>query len=220
MDVGTGAPISPGFRGPDRSFRTSAGISAWTSAGYPAPKLTLLGEAPFSEPLLRTLRSEPFFYCNSHSKPPLLRSLLSTLPQNLLRTLLRSVCCRTALAAQCWKATEEYLNQRGTNLVAHDCGYPLSRYTCRATRVAADCLDFIAFCRCSTGVALHPLGILVSHLPPPPVLGSADFIFMGARIFLILTLPLLLPSSPPPPGPPFLTPGKLRFRYHSDLGTL
>ena len=30
-------------------------------------------------------------------------------------------------------------------LVAHDCGYPLSRYTCRATRVAADFLDFIAF---------------------------------------------------------------------------
>ena len=54
-------------------------------------------------------------------------------------------------------------------LVAHDCGYPLSRYTCRATRVAADFLDFIAFCRCSTSVALHPLKILVSHLPPPPV---------------------------------------------------
>ena len=52
-------------------------------------------------------------------------------------------------------------------LVAHDCGYPLSRYTCRATRVAADFLDFIAFCRCSTGVALHPLKILVSHLRPP-----------------------------------------------------
>ena len=52
--------------------------------------------------------------------------------------------------------------------VAHDCGYPLSRYTCRATRVAADFLDFRAFCRCSTGVALHPLKILVSHLPPPP----------------------------------------------------
>ena len=52
-------------------------------------------------------------------------------------------------------------------IVAHDCGYPLSRYTCRATRVAADFLDFIAFCRCSTGVALHPLKILVSHLPPP-----------------------------------------------------
>ena len=52
-------------------------------------------------------------------------------------------------------------------VVAHDCGYPLSRYMCRATRVAADCLDFRAFCRCSTGVALHPLKILVSHLPPP-----------------------------------------------------
>ena len=51
-------------------------------------------------------------------------------------------------------------------LVAHDYGYPLSRYTCRATHVAADFLDFIAFCRCSTGVALHPLKILVSHLPP------------------------------------------------------
>ena len=31
---------------------------------------------------------------------------------------------------------------------------------------------FIAFCRCSTGVALHPLKILVSHLPPPPVPGG------------------------------------------------
>ena len=55
----------------------------------------------------------------------------------------------------------------GRCLVAHDCGYPLSRYTCRATRVAADFLDFTAFCRCSTGVALHPLKILVSHLAPP-----------------------------------------------------
>ena len=59
-----------------------------------------------------------------------------------------------------------------TGLVAHDCGYPLSRYTCRATRVAADFLDFIAFCRCNTGVALHPLEILVSHLPPPRVPGG------------------------------------------------
>ena len=58
-------------------------------------------------------------------------------------------------------------------LVAHDCGYPLSRYTCRATRVAADFLDFIAFCWCSTGVALkNPLKLLVSHLPPPPVPGG------------------------------------------------
>ena len=55
----------------------------------------------------------------------------------------------------------------GGGLVTHDCGYPLSRYTCRATRVAADFLDFIAFCRCSTGVALHPVKILVSHLSPP-----------------------------------------------------
>ena len=54
------------------------------------------------------------------------------------------------------------------NLVAHDCGYPLSRYTCRATRVAADFLDFKAFCRCSTGVALHPLKLWVSHLSSPP----------------------------------------------------
>ena len=57
------------------------------------------------------------------------------------------------------------------SLVAHNCGYPLSRYTCRATRVAADFLDFIAFCRCSTGVALQPLKILVSHLSPPPIPG-------------------------------------------------
>ena len=36
----------PGFRGPDRSFwpRTSTGISAWTSAGCPAPKLTVATE--------------------------------------------------------------------------------------------------------------------------------------------------------------------------------
>ena len=46
-----------------------------------------------------------------------------------------------------------------SGLVAHDCGYPLSRYTCRATRVAPNFLDFIAFCRSSTGVALHPLKI-------------------------------------------------------------
>ena len=38
----------------------------------------------------------------------------------------------------------------------------MSRYTCRSWF-----LDFIAFCRCSAGVALHPLNILVSHLPPP-----------------------------------------------------
>ena len=53
------------------------------------------------------------------------------------------------------------------DVVARDCGYPVSRYTCRATRVAADFLDFRAFCRCSTGVALHPQKILASPLPPP-----------------------------------------------------
>ena len=43
MDVRTEMLVFPGFRGLDRSFwpRTSAGISAWTSAGYPAPKFTL-----------------------------------------------------------------------------------------------------------------------------------------------------------------------------------
>ena len=55
-------------------------------------------------------------------------------------------------------------------LVAHDCGYPLSRDTCRTTRVAAAYLDFIAFCRCSTGVALHPLKIWCRTFPPPPSL--------------------------------------------------
>ena len=44
MDVRTKMLVFfPRFQGLDRSFcpRTSAGISAWTSAGYPAPKLTL-----------------------------------------------------------------------------------------------------------------------------------------------------------------------------------
>ena len=40
---------------------------------------------------------------------------------------------------------------------------------CRATRVAADFLDFIAFCRCSSGVAPHPPKIFgVAPSPPPP----------------------------------------------------
>ena len=43
MDVRTDMLVFPGFREPDRSFcpRTSAGISAWTSAGCPALRLTL-----------------------------------------------------------------------------------------------------------------------------------------------------------------------------------
>ena len=68
-----------------------------------------------------------------------------------------------------FRIAEVGFREGGGGLVAHDCGYPLSRYTCRAIRVAADFLDFIAFCRCSTGVALHPLRISVSHLAPPPL---------------------------------------------------
>ena len=71
------------------------------------------------------------------------------------------------IAAQASDMKGGMLEDDMATLVAHDCGYPLLRYTCRATRVAADFLDFIPFCRCSTGVALHPLKILVSHLPPP-----------------------------------------------------
>ena len=55
-----GRPRFPGFRGPDRSFcpQPSAGVSTWTSAGYPAPKLsgnTLLrtpSEKPSQKPFL------------------------------------------------------------------------------------------------------------------------------------------------------------------------
>ena len=50
-------------------------------------------ETPFSEPLLRT------FYTAKPIADPLLRTLLRTLPpepfQNLLRNLLRTLCCRT-----------------------------------------------------------------------------------------------------------------------------
>ena len=55
---------------------------------------------------------------------------------------------------------------------------------CRATRVAADFLDFIAFCRCSTGVALHPLKILVSHLPPPCAGRCRTEIWVGKGVAL------------------------------------
>ena len=60
-----------------------------------------------------------------------------------------SVCVSAMKFKSCPKS---YLS----SLVAHDCGYSLSRYTCRVTRVAADFLDLKAFCRCSGGVALHP----------------------------------------------------------------
>ena len=52
MDVRTEMLASPGFQGLDRSFcaRTSAGISAMTSAGCPAPKLTLWATFSFLSP--------------------------------------------------------------------------------------------------------------------------------------------------------------------------
>ena len=52
MDVCTKMLIFPGFRGLDRSFcpRTSTGISAWTSAGYPDPKVTLWAAFWFLNP--------------------------------------------------------------------------------------------------------------------------------------------------------------------------
>ena len=89
------------------------------------------------------------------------------------------------------------------SLVAHDCGYPLSRYTCRATRVAADFLDFIAFCRCSTGVALHPLKMLVSHLPPPvpggvaPKFGSEKVSRYGGVAATVAGVALHCATKPP-----------------------
>ena len=49
MDVRTKMLVFPAFRGLDRSFspQMSAGKSAWTSAGYPAPKLTLWADFSF-----------------------------------------------------------------------------------------------------------------------------------------------------------------------------
>ena len=76
---------------------------------------------------------------------------------------------------------------KGTILVAHDCGYPLSRelehenlspYTCRTN----DFLDFTAFlCRCSSSVAPHPPKILVSHLSPPPISGRCRTVNLGLK---------------------------------------
>ena len=78
---------------------------------------------------------------------------------------------------QIWVLPEDLCKKDPCNLSCTRLRVPpvalhVSRYTCRATRVAADFLDFIAFCRCSTGVALHPLKILVSHLSPPPFPGG------------------------------------------------
>ena len=88
------------------------------------------------------------------------------LPQSTVKVVLPSsesyeskTGCNRTLATVLWAPL---------TLVAHDCRHPLLRYTCRATRVAADFLNFIAFCRCSRGIAPHPPKILVSHLSPSP----------------------------------------------------
>ena len=78
-----------------------------------------------------------------------------------------------------WKATKEYLNQRGTKI--------------RVFRVL----------------------FRAPFLPPFSHHFSPLFPLQA-----LFTLPPLLPSSPPPFHPPFLTPGKLRFRCPCDLGTL
>ena len=95
-------------------------------------------------------------------------------------------------------------------LVAHDCGYPLSRYTCRATRVAADFLDFIAFCRCSTGVALHPPKSWCRTSPPPfpggvaPKFGSEKVSRYTGVSQVQLRVSRYTVQLSPPPHPPTL----------------
>ena len=128
--------------------------------------------------------SGPFLHmhCASPADPPIFEDWLikrcSTWAADVCKKLpampfssaaIAFVMASTSVAGDTMESTQKATDIRTAllHLVAHDCGYPLSRYTCRATRVAADFLDFIAFCRCSTGVALHPLKILVSHLPPP-----------------------------------------------------
>ena len=78
-----------------------------------------------------------------------------------------------------WKATKEYLNQRGTKI--------------RVFRVWSRA-PFL-----------------------PPFFPHFSCLFLLQALF---ALPPLLPSSPPPFFPLFLTPGKLRFGYPSDLCTL
>ena len=75
MDVRTEMLVFPGFRGPDRSFcpRTSAGISAWTSAGYPAPKLTLWADFLFL--MIMELIRFWFLGCRNYATAPEMNSL-------------------------------------------------------------------------------------------------------------------------------------------------
>ena len=75
-----------------------------------------------------------------------------------------------------WKATKEYLNQRGTKIRVFLSGP-------------------------------FPPTLFLSFFPPLPPWSPVHF---------LTTSPLFAS----PFIPPFLTPGKLRFRYPSDLGTL
>ena len=88
---------------------------------------------------------------------------ITMLSAPLIRSPLRGLCVQGALS--CPSILMLLI------LVAHDCGYPLSRYTCRATRVAADFLEFIAFCRCSSGVAPQPPKTFWCRTFPPPIPG-------------------------------------------------
>ena len=120
------------------------------------------------------------------------------------------------------------------SLVAHDCGYPLSRYTCRATRVAAEFLDLRAFCRCSTGVApvsrYTPPKILVSHLPPPCAgrCRTEMWVWKGVALHggvaaTVAGVPLHCATKPPSQSPFFSAPtlptfAGVLFKGQHDLG--
>ena len=59
-----------------------------------------------------------------------------------------SLCRRATLRKTPIIITCERFRESPQTIVAHECGDPLSRYTCRSR---------LAFFRCSSGVALHPL---------------------------------------------------------------
>ena len=124
-----------------------------------------------SQDKVRKTRFTPSESSAGHGLPP--QRAPKQCPAKGVRRILRGLVSRHGLLDTVKKHTGATLKEcfgfsvRVNALVAHDCGYPLSRYTCCAKRVAADFLDFVAFCRCSSGVSPHPLKILVSHLSPP-----------------------------------------------------
>ena len=85
------------------------------------------------------------------------------------------------------------ITQVSLGLAAHDCGYPLSRYTCRATRVAADFLDFIAFC---IGACTMTTKFLDNKISTFRILLSWRF----PRKQAFWTSFPLCPQAPPPPS--------------------